>query len=45
MSADLIALAIIGAVGIVLSVVVVRWDRGRLVDRQHRALRSFYERE
>jgi hypothetical protein len=43
--ADLIALVIIGAVGIVLSVVVVRWDRGRLVDRQHRALRSFYERD
>ena len=42
---DLIALAIIGAIGIVLSVVVVRWDRSRLTDRQHKALRSFYERE
>jgi hypothetical protein len=42
---DLIALAIIGAMGIVLSVVVVVWDRSRQVDRQHRALRSFYERE
>jgi hypothetical protein len=42
---DLIALAAFGAVGLVLSVVVVRWDRSRLVDRQHRALRSFFERE
>jgi hypothetical protein len=45
MPPDLIALAVIGAMGLVLSVVVVRWDRRRLVDRQHRALRSFYERE
>jgi uncharacterized membrane protein YqjE len=42
---DLIALAAFGAVGLVLSVVVVVWDRSRQVDRQHRALRSFYERE
>jgi uncharacterized membrane protein YqjE len=45
MPADLIALAAFGAVGLVLSVVVVVWDRSRQVDRQHRALRSFYERE
>jgi uncharacterized membrane protein YqjE len=45
MPPDLIALAAFGAVGLVLSVVVVVWDRSRQVDRQHRALRSFYERE
>jgi hypothetical protein len=45
MPADLIALAAFGAIGLVLSVVVVRWDRRQLVDRQHRALRSFYKRE
>ena len=42
---DLIALAIFGAMGIVLSVVSVCWDRRRQMHRQHRALRSFYERE
>lgn len=42
--ADLILLAAVGFVGVSLSVVVVRWDRRRYLDRQHRALRSFYER-
>jgi hypothetical protein len=45
MPADVALLIAVAAIGLVLSVVVVRWDRRRLVDRQHRALRSFYERE
>jgi hypothetical protein len=41
---DVILLAAVGLVGVLLSVVVVRWDRRQLADRRHAALRSFYER-
>jgi hypothetical protein len=41
----MIALAIMGAIGLVLSVVVVRWDARRLNQRRTAALRSFYERD
>jgi len=45
MPADLILLAVVGAVGLLLGTLHVGWDRRREIGRQHRALRSFYERE
>lgn len=45
MTADLILLAFVGLVGLLLASLCVGWDRRRQLDRQHRALRSFYERE
>jgi len=44
-SADLILLVAVTVIGLVLSVVVVRWDARRLNQRRTAALRSFYERE
>lgn len=45
MPADLILLAICGAFALLLGTLYVGWDRRREIGRQHRALRSFYERE
>jgi uncharacterized membrane protein YqjE len=45
LTADLILLVAVAAIGLVLSVVVVRWDARRLNQRRTAALRSFYERE
>jgi hypothetical protein len=45
MPTDLILLAAIGAIGIGLGCLAVGWDRRRHLNRQHHALRSFYERQ
>ncbi len=45
MPTDLIVLAIAGLIGIGLSWLVLAYDHRQHMDRQHKALRSFYERD
>jgi hypothetical protein len=45
MSLDVALLIAVTVIGLVFSVVVVRWDARRLNQRRTAALRSFYERE